>query len=399
MATIETDILIVGGGIAGSALACALRHAGYRIVLVECRTKPLDTARGDHLQPYTVQLLDRWGVLQTFFARGAGKRNGAEYRTPSGEVLLSCSYDELPLKHPYYLVFHHELIASLFTELAAENPNFLLLQPVTARQFQVGDEGIRALEVTLPDETTATIKAHLVVGADGTNSVVRSAVGIASDEYVYDHPFVTLFGPKPEPNPRRYIIMYVGLKGIVVVIPRMGHQVKVGLPIRSEDIPFWKRSTSEQRAQVLAERAEILRGFESELAGFYPIRMVNAHQHYWENVVLIGDAAHSVHPARGQGMNIAIRGIQSLIECLPPPSEMSHSEKLKLALQHYQDRQRPLTDEIIAKNHGAALDMDTTTEESLMRRIQQFRQVHQNPELRKQYLLETSGYPFGLPGQ
>ena len=398
MATIETDIVIVGGGIAGSALACALRNSSFRIVLVECRAKPLDTARGDHLQPYTVELLEHWGVLETFFERGAEKRNGAEYRTSCGEVLLSCSYDELALKHPYYLVLHHDLIGDLFLELAAENPNFMLLRPVTARQFEVGENGLRPVKVSLPDGSNATIKAHLVIGADGTNSAVRTAAGIGSDEYFYDHPFVTLFGPKLEPNPRNYIIFYSGLRGIVVIIPRMGDQVKVGLPIKAQDIPVWKRSTIEERAQILAERAEILKGFESELAGFYPIKMVNAHKYFHENVVLIGDAAHSVHPARGQGMNIALRGIQRLIECLPPPEEIARSEKLKFALQQYQDSQKPLTDRIIAENHKAALVMDSMTQDVLNGQIQRFRRIHQNPVLRRQYLMETSGYPFGLPG-
>src|SRR5262245_51212212 len=64
MSVIETDILIVGGGAVGSALACALRHANYRVTLVEQRKGKPDTARGDHFQPYTVELLARWGVLQ-----------------------------------------------------------------------------------------------------------------------------------------------------------------------------------------------------------------------------------------------------------------------------------------------------------------------------------------------
>ncbi|HIG35614.1 MAG TPA: FAD-dependent oxidoreductase, partial [Gammaproteobacteria bacterium] len=55
--SINTDILIIGGGVAGSALACGLRRKGYRVVLIEKSNKPQDTARGDHLQPYVCEIL------------------------------------------------------------------------------------------------------------------------------------------------------------------------------------------------------------------------------------------------------------------------------------------------------------------------------------------------------
>ena len=51
---IKTDVLIIGGGVAGSAMASSLTNKGYRVVLLEKSEKPQDTARGDHIQPYAV---------------------------------------------------------------------------------------------------------------------------------------------------------------------------------------------------------------------------------------------------------------------------------------------------------------------------------------------------------
>ena len=74
--TVTTDVLIVGGGISGAALAARLAPLGWNIVLIERNPDPIDTARGDHLQPYTAELLDRWGLLDNFMAAGAEKRMG-----------------------------------------------------------------------------------------------------------------------------------------------------------------------------------------------------------------------------------------------------------------------------------------------------------------------------------
>jgi 2-polyprenyl-6-methoxyphenol hydroxylase-like FAD-dependent oxidoreductase len=402
MRVIETDMLIVGGGIAGSALACAVRDAGYRIVVVDQRREPLDTARGDHLQPCNVELLARWGVLEKFFARGAGRRVGHEFRTASGEALLATTYDELPVPYPYFLVFHHELIAELFLEIAADNPNFMRLQPVIARDFALSAEGISALKLELPEGGEAAIKPHLVVGADGTNSAVRAAMRFAADEHPYLHPMVAMFGPRPARlKPRDYFFRYSGRTGMLVIQQRMNSYIKVTLPVGAEGIGWWKRSTKEQRAEVLRQRAEVLKEYDSEIAGFYPVKMIHTRQYARGNVVLVGDAAHAIHPARGQGLNMGISSLSNLIRHLPSPKEISRPEKVRASLAQYQSVQKPLFDRLIARNHEAALAMDATAEgkvgEIIRQQDEHLRLIHRDPQLRRQHLLEATGYPFGLP--
>lgn len=404
MSLIETDILIVGGGVAGAALACALRHQNYRITLVEQRKGKLDTARGDHFQPYTVELLARWGVLDKFFEYGAVKRLGHEFRTAEGETLLTAAYGELPISHPYFLVFHHDLIAELLLELAAENPNFLRLQPAVARHFEADDKGIHALTVMLPSGSAATIKPHVVIGADGVNSTVRAALHFTAVEHQYQHPMVALFGTCPAAlKPENYFFRYTSRAGMLMIQQRMDNQIKVTLPVGPEGVNWWKKSTLAERAQLLSERAQILVDFKAEIAGFYPVRMVHCHDYVKGNVVLIGDAAHSIHPARGQGLNMGLQSLPKLIDALPAPSKIDHPEIVRWDLQFYQNFQKPLYDRLVARNHEAALVMDASAEgdvPGLMRQQEErTRQINAQPELRRLHLLEVTGYPFGIPGK
>ena len=71
MALLEVDIGIIGSGIAGASLAAALADSGLSVALLDRRNEPLDTARGDHIQPAVQPLLERWGVLEAMLAAGA----------------------------------------------------------------------------------------------------------------------------------------------------------------------------------------------------------------------------------------------------------------------------------------------------------------------------------------
>jgi 2-polyprenyl-6-methoxyphenol hydroxylase-like FAD-dependent oxidoreductase len=402
MPTIETDILIIGGGIAGSALACALRRAGYDIVVVEHRKGPLDTARGDHIQPCNVEAMAHWGVLDRFIGNGAAKRTGHQFRAARGEVLLSATYDELPIAYPYFLVFNHDLIASLFMEIAMESPRFRLLRPFTARNFELGEHGIEALRLTNGDGAETVVKPKLVVGADGTNSPTRAALGFTFDEYQYKHPMVALLGERPAALlPRNFFFRYSGPRGILVIQQRMDNQIKVTLPVGDEGIAFWKNSTPAQRAEILGQRAEILRDFACEVIGFYPVKMVHCHEYAKGNTVLIGDAAHSIHPARGQGLNMGIASLPKLIECLPAPQYINDPARVRGGLQGYREQQKPLHDRMIARNHEAALAMEAQAESGAADAIreydEQIRLLNFDPNLRRLHLLEAAGYPFGIP--
>ena len=400
---IECDIAIVGGGVAGSALAAALRNSGYHLVVIDQRTGPIDTARGDHFSPFNVEAFAEWGILDGFIAKGATKRIGHQFRTSDGEVLISAEYTELGITHPYFLVYHHDLMAETFQEIASEGKNYQLFQPFSAKSFDIENGSIKSVTAVSPEGKSITVKAHLVIASDGAASPIRSALKFPTFEHPYRRTMVAFFAERPATlSPQDYFFRYSDPSGVLVIQQRNDGKIKITMPIGDEGVPWWKASTPEKRAEVLGERAHILRGVETEMGGFYPVRMIHALQYVSGNTVLVGDAAHAIHPARGQGLNMGIGALPELMKHIPSPEDISKTAKVHAGLRAYEAIQKPRYERVIARNHAAAMDMELSTDENheffLKRQDESIRKMASTPEARRIHLLEGTGYHFGIPG-
>ncbi len=169
----SVDVLIIGGGVAGPALAAALAPHEMRVALLERHPGPLDTARGDHLQPRAVEILDMWGALGDLLGLGAEQRLGTVWYDAQGEPLLRAMVDGLGVPHPYFLYLNHELISQALLRAAARNPNFELNKPIAGWSLVEQSPTSSAIEVMIDERQTVTIDAAVLVGADGQNSSVR----------------------------------------------------------------------------------------------------------------------------------------------------------------------------------------------------------------------------------
>ena len=138
------------------------------------------------------------------------------------------------------------------------------------------------------------------------------------------------------------------------------------------------------------------------MGGFYPVRMIHALQYVSGNTVLVGDAAHAIHPARGQGLNMGIGALPELMKHIPSPEDISKTAKVHAGLRAYEAIQKPRYERVIARNHAAAMDMELSTDENheffLKRQDESIRKMASTPEARRIHLLEGTGYHFGIPG-
>jgi hypothetical protein len=99
-------------------------------------------------------------------------------------------------------------------------------------------------------------------------------------------------------------------------VPRICDHWKIGFPLGREQLADWTDSTPEELARRLTEMVPLLDGIKPQVAGVYPVAMVNAARWADGNCVLLGDACHALHPGRSQGMNVALRGVSMLAALL-----------------------------------------------------------------------------------
>ena len=388
---VAADVLIVGGGIAGPALAARLAPTGWNIILVERNAGAIDTARGDHLQPYIAELLDRWGLLERFIAAGAEKRRGTVWKSVEGEVLLDGAVDDLAIPHPYYLYLNHEKISEVFLAAAAENPAFRLSRPAS---FQGLEQSGYAPEAVIrgADGQTLRIKAGLIVGADGRGSRVRSAAGIEVELYDYKNPIAIVFVTPSSPEPRNELVAYACECGSVLVVPRTGGGWKLGVPVPKSDLKFWHKAAPKEIIDWFASRIPDLRFSEPSAATFYPVQMVSAQQWVRENVVVIGDACHAMHPARGQGMNIALRCVDELAVALETCGKGPPGDALRRSARDYAARTAPQIRAVEEENHRQGILMDEATAMPVSAVHGFLQSISADPERLHAFRLELAGY-------
>ncbi len=384
---IKTDVLIVGGGIAGPALAAALADSELSVTLLERSADPLDTARGDHLQPRSVEILDRWGALPSLIQHQPERRAGTIWYDQHGEPLLEALVDQLDLPYPYFLFLNHELISQALLDAAAGNEQFKLLRPIRDWQIEQHDQ-TQLLATVNTGSQSFSIQARLLVGADGHNSAVRRFTGIGYQRERYQRPINVLFGQLNEPLTKHCLTPYLSDRGILAVIPRTGGQVKIGVAGDPAGTRQWRASTS-------SELHHRLRGYSPELpisdlryAGIYPPARTHAEQWTEGNVVLIGDACHSMHPAQSQGMNVAIACVDQLAHCL-----REAGNDLVRALHRYEQQARPRIEPLLAANHQAGLLFDSTNPTALAGFADQLRSIQRDVTARHHYSLRSAGYP------
>ncbi len=383
------DIAIIGSGIAGGALAAALKASGLTVLLLDRRSGPLDTARGDHIQPAMQPVLSRWGVLDLLLEAGAEARTGTRWFDAEGAHIVTVPVPQRDDCAGAFLFLNHEKIADILLGSAQEAgavnitgvSDWLLERLAGSWRIEWQAEG-------RPRAATCT----MLVAADGTASTVRSRLNIGLDRHRYQYPIAVLYGRQQSATEPRTLDVYLAHERMVSLIPRTGGETKVGFPVSPEDIAFWKTESEESLHRRLAEWCPGV-SFESLAFGaiYPPVSQQSASYQGEGAFALIGDARHAMHPARSMGMNTCFRVADQLAESLSGlKSGFSEAQVLPL-LSEFEARFAQELTPRLAENHAAGLQMDTIAGSGFIALKTQLRSAAEDTRILNAMALKAAG--------
>lgn len=312
---VEFDVLIIGGGMVGATLGCALGGSGLRVAVLEDTPPPaFDPAQPHDLRVSAVSVASA-NILKTIGAwPGIAARRLCPYRRmrvweDRGDVeFRSEEINEPVLGH----IVENRVVQLAALERLKDFPNVELLCPVATRKIAYSPTGT---SVELGDGRV--LSGRLLIAADGGFSKVRQATGIGVSGWDYEQHALVLTVDTAS-GQQDITWQRFTPDGPQALLPLSGAHASLVWYNAPEAVSRLKAlPDTELLAELRQSFPDCLGDIKAITArGSFPLRRQHALRYAKEGVALIGDAAHMIHPLAGQGVNIGLLDAAALAEVL-----------------------------------------------------------------------------------
>jgi 2-polyprenyl-6-methoxyphenol hydroxylase-like FAD-dependent oxidoreductase len=350
----EPAVIVVGAAVAGSAVANAFGARGIATLVVEKGFDRDNSTRGDFLHPPTLRFLEPWGVLAGLYRDGALPIHhlAVSHRT-LGRL---ATYDVLaqgegPASRT--IAVPHDRIEAVMMACADAWPSVTTITG-TATGLLREDGRVVGVRVAMEDGAERELRARLVVGCDGAQSLVRRELGIEAARQPYDHYFVYIQADGPT-DPPAAIHFCLDESGVVMVASRPNARMRIAMIAERGVQNELLRYTSRQLRDYVTYRVPWLAGtrFTRDGVHVYSIARSLAARFWAPGAAIVGDAAHTTHPAGATGMNLAISGAARLVQLVGPALAAAPHDAVALdaALHAYSSERRSAAAIALERNH------------------------------------------------
>jgi 2-polyprenylphenol 6-hydroxylase len=309
----EFDVIIVGGGLAGLALAVGLRRSGLAIAVVEGRA-PVQPAGWDAriyaISPANACFLNEIGIWEHLDKARIEAVGAMEIHGDAGGRLDFSAYDAGVTELAW--IIEASLMQRELWETARRQGNVTLFCPGVPRQLTLGEE-----VVTLALVDGRELRSRLIVAADGADSWTRAAAGIEVDFKHYGHHGLVANFTTEKPH-RGVACQWFRDDGVLAYLPLPGNLISIvwstPAPHAAELLALPIETFCDRVADAGGRRLGAL-SLVTPAAAF-PLRLMRAPRMVAPRLALIGDAAHAIHPLSGHGINLGFQDARVLAETL-----------------------------------------------------------------------------------
>ncbi len=396
----DADIIIVGGGLNGPALALATAQAGFRVTIIDAlpvdtRKDPAFDGRSYALALGSQRLLKGIGVWPTIAddAQPMLEIKVTDGRAGEGPSPWVMHFDHAEIEEgPMgYMVEDRHLRRAFLDAMAAEE-RITHLAGETVVDQQVEGEA----RVTLASGGTVTGK--VLIGCDGRSSGTATRAGITRTGWGYDQTALVCCVEHQKPH-GGIAHQFFMPGGPLAILPLTDNRSAI---VWSEDATRAKTLAALDDAEFLDALKPAFGSFLGEIAltggrFTYPLGLTLADRFVADRVALVGDAAHGVHPIAGQGLNAGLRDVAALAQVLTEAQRRGEDIGAPLTLERYQTWRRPDAAKL-------ALATDTfnrlfSNDNPLIRAARDIGMgaVNAMPGLRRSFIREAAGLNGTLP--
>ncbi|MGP1924380.1 MAG: FAD-dependent 2-octaprenylphenol hydroxylase [Arsenophonus sp. NEOnobi-MAG3] len=337
------DVVIVGGGMVGLALACGLHGCGMRIAVIEHSSlqdqfdpQEAPSLRVSAINAASQKLFDYLGVWQTIVQKRVGSYQKIEVWEQDSFGRIQFDAKDYYLPGLGYIIENLIIRGSLWQQ-AQSSTDITLLTDNILKKVGFGEN-----EVFMTFDNEQMLTARLVVGADGTNSWVRQKADIPFSFWDYEHTALvaTIRTEMPHIHTARQsfhkdsILAFLPLHdphlcSIVWSLPAMQARRRLNLEISAFE-------------KELSVALDMRLGFCQLITErqIFPLIGQYARNFASQRIALLGDAAHTIHPLAGQGVNLAFMDVAELIGQLVRLNNEGKDIGKYLYLQSYERKRK-----------------------------------------------------------
>jgi len=312
------DVIINGGGMVGLALVASLVQQNFHVAIIESKKPALRwakdklNARVSALNLASISLLKKIEAWENIRQQAMSPLNKMIVWDELGGGEIEFDSSEISKNNLGAIVENREIVKVLWQQLS-NNKNVDFIVPHQAVELKQTDN---AIALTLDNEKTLT--AELLVGADGAQSWVREHAGIECSIRPYEHNAVIAVLQLEKPHQQTAWQCFTPNGPLAVLPIADNHQAVMIWSTQENHADELLKMDAKTLGREISNALSLRLGSVNPLTKAVSIPLIMRHaKHYIDNrIALVGDAAHTIHPLAGQGVNLGFADVICLTDAL-----------------------------------------------------------------------------------